>query len=80
MTADDRLDRDDRSPLDRVPPVPPSPLSERHVPGTGTRDPALTQLTPEEEPETAGTLFLTMIILTVIGAVWIVVYALLLHR
>lgn len=35
---------------------------------------------PEEEPVTTGTLFLTMIILMIIGAVWIVVYRLLLSR
>jgi hypothetical protein len=37
-------------------------------------------LTEEEEPVTTGTLFLTMIILMVIGAVWAVAYYLLISR
>ncbi|HEU5049055.1 MAG TPA: hypothetical protein VFU00_01960 [Gemmatimonadales bacterium] len=47
---------------------------------TGTSDRAETELTPEEEPRTTGTLFLTTIILMIIGAVWIVMYSLLLSR
>jgi len=53
---------------------------EPPTPAIGAPDPGQTQLTPEEEPVVTGTLFLTMLILTVIGAVWIVVYSLLLHR
>jgi hypothetical protein len=49
-------------------------------PATGSPNPERTGLTPEEEPVTTGTLFLTMVILTVIGAVWAVAYYLLLHR
>ena len=37
-------------------------------------------LSSEEEPVTTGTLFLTMIILMIIGAVWGVAYYLLLSR
>jgi hypothetical protein len=37
-------------------------------------------LSPTDEPVTTGTLFLTMIILMVIGAVWAIVYWLLLNR
>ncbi len=50
------------------------------APATAAVEPRQTELTPEEEPVVTGTLFLTMLILTVIGAVWIVVYSLLLHR
>jgi hypothetical protein len=39
-----------------------------------------TELGPEEEPVTTGTLFLTMIILMVIAGIWIIVYGLLLDR
>lgn len=49
-------------------------------PATGTTDVRATELTPEEEPNTTGTLFLTMCILMFIGAVWLVLYLLLLER
>jgi hypothetical protein len=83
MSADGSPPLDPSGPPDLPPAasaVPPSPLTETRAPATGTTDPALTELTPEEEPNTTGTLFLTMIILTVIGAVWVVVYRLLLER
>lgn len=50
------------------------------APATGSTDPDQTELSPEEEPVTTGTLFLTMIILTIIGAVWGVAYYLLVSR
>ena len=50
------------------------------APATGTTDPLATDLVPGEEPETTGTLFLTFVILVVIGAVWIIMYRLLLER
>ena len=53
---------------------------ERTAPATGTTDPNQTELTPEEEPVTTGTLFLTFVLLVIIGGVWIVVYRLLLTR
>jgi hypothetical protein len=53
---------------------------EPPAPTRGVPDPAQAELTPEEEPVVTGTLFLTMVILTVIGAVWVIVYSLLLHR
>jgi hypothetical protein len=53
---------------------------EPAAPVTGPVGPSQPELTPEEEPVVTGTLFLTMLILTVIGAVWIVMYSLLLHR
>lgn len=38
------------------------------------------ELQPDEEPRTTGTLFLTTLILMLIGAVWVVMYSLLLRR
>jgi hypothetical protein len=43
-------------------------------------DPRGPELSPDEEPVTTGTLFLTMIILMIIGAVWGVAYYLLISR
>jgi hypothetical protein len=53
-------------------------VAERPTPGSG--DPPAPELAPEEEPVTTGTLFLTMIILMVIAAVWVIAYRLLLGR
>jgi hypothetical protein len=50
------------------------------APATGTNDPHATELTPGEEPVTTGTLFLTFVLLVVIGGVWVVMYRLLLTR
>lgn len=50
------------------------------APATGTTDPLATDLVPGEEPETTGTLFLTFVLLVIIGAVWVVMYRLLLER
>ncbi|MGE5925854.1 MAG: hypothetical protein ACM357_00755 [Gemmatimonadota bacterium] len=50
------------------------------APSTGTADPSESELQPDEEPRTTGTLFLTTLILMLIGAVWIVMYSLLLRR
>lgn len=47
---------------------------------SGSDDPNDTELAPEEEPRTTGTLFLVMIILMIIGAVWIIMYLRLLDR
>lgn len=33
-----------------------------------------TELSPEEEPVVTGTLFMVMIILMIIGAVWVIMY------
>lgn len=52
----------------------------RTAAGTGTTDPSKAELTPGEEPVTTGTLFLTTIILILIGAIWVIVYARLLDR
>lgn len=51
-----------------------------HVPATGSSDPGKTELHPDEEPTTTGTLFLVMIILMIIGAVWVILYLRLLDR
>lgn len=50
------------------------------APATGSSDPADTELLPEEEPTTTGTLFLVMIILMIIAAIWIILYVRLLER
>jgi hypothetical protein len=44
------------------------------APATGTDRPEATQLAPDEEPTTTGTLFLTMILLMIIGGIWVIVY------
>jgi len=49
-------------------------------PATGTTDPRATDLTPGEEPVTTGTLFLTLLLLVIIGGIWVMVYRLLLDR
>ncbi len=51
-----------------------------HVPATGSGDPADTELFPGEEPTTTGTLFLVMIILMIIVAIWVILYLRLLDR
>jgi hypothetical protein len=59
----------------------PSPRDEAGVtPATGSEDPIDTELLPEEEPTTTGTLFLVMIILMIICAIWIIMYTRLLDR
>lgn len=50
------------------------------APATRTTDPLATDPVPDEEPETTGTLFLTFLLLVIIGAVWVVMYRLLLER
>lgn len=53
---------------------------DQSAPATGSSDPQQTELTKEEEPVTTGTLFLTFILLVIIGGIWMVVYSLLLSR
>lgn len=53
---------------------------EETVPGTGSADPAQTELAPEEEPTTTGTLFLMIIFLMLIFGFWITLYITLLNR
>jgi hypothetical protein len=49
-------------------------------PTTGSDDPDATELSPDEEPRATGTLFLVMIILMIIIAVWVIMYIRLLDR
>lgn len=50
------------------------------VPATGSADPRETELYAGEEPTTTGTLFLVMIILMIIVAVWVILYVRLFDR
>lgn len=50
------------------------------VPATGSDYPEAYELQPGEEPTTTGTLFLVMIILMIIGAVWVIIYLRVLDR
>jgi hypothetical protein len=50
------------------------------TPATGSADPFDTELLPGEEPTTTGTLFLVMIILMIIVAIWVIMYVRLLDR
>lgn len=52
----------------------------RRPPSTGATDPSKAELAPGEEPVVTGTLFLTLILLMIIGAIWVIVYARLLDR
>jgi hypothetical protein len=61
--------------LDPYIPLPPAP-----TPGTGSVDPAETELAKEAEPAIPGTLFLTTILLMIIAAIWIVMFIILLGR
>lgn len=68
MTSDpDRLESRPAQPADTAP-------------STGTRDVRKTELGPGEEPATTGTLFLTMVILMIIGAIWVIMYVRLIDR
>jgi hypothetical protein len=61
--------------LDPYRPLPPTP-----APATGSADRRDTELVPEEEPITTGTLFLTIVLLMIIGGIWVVAYGFLLNR
>jgi hypothetical protein len=50
------------------------------APATGSSDPAKTDLAPEEEPVTTGTVFLTLIFLMMIFGFWMLMYWELLNR
>lgn len=47
---------------------------------TGPNDPDPTELPPDEQPRATGTLFLVMILLMIIVAVWLIMYLRLLER
>jgi hypothetical protein len=57
-------------------PRPPRP----DAPATGTRLPEHSELAPDEEPSTPGTLFLSVILLMIIAGFWIIIYLRLLDR
>lgn len=50
------------------------------APATGSASARKTELTPEEEPNTTGTLVLVMILLMFIAGGWITMFLLLLER
>jgi hypothetical protein len=50
------------------------------APATGTGRPEHSELAPEEEPSTPGTLFLSVILLMIIAGFWIIIYLRLLDR
>lgn len=56
------------------------PLATSRAPATGTFDYWKTELGPEEEPVTTGTVFLVMILLMIIAAVWVIIYVRLLSH
>ena len=66
--------------LDHPDARPPTSSTVPTAPGTGSVDPAKTELAPGEEPVATGTLFLTILILMLIGAIWVIVYARLINR
>lgn len=57
-------------------PQPPWPVA----PATGTTRPDETEVAPEEEPSTPGTLFLCVVLLMIIAGFWALIYLRLLHR
>jgi hypothetical protein len=61
--------------------APPSAIPDpyRPLPPAGTAG-ASAPVSPEEEPNSTGTLFLMMIFLMMIGGLWVIVYLTLLHR
>lgn len=61
--------------LDAYRPLPPAP-----APATGSVDPRHTEIAKAEEPPIPGTLFLTIVLLMIIGAIWIVMYIFMLDR
>ncbi|HEU4642986.1 MAG TPA: hypothetical protein VFS44_11075 [Gemmatimonadaceae bacterium] len=54
--------------------------TELEAPATGSSSPERTELAPQEEPSTPGTLFLCVILLMIVAGFWVVVYLELLHR
>ncbi len=50
------------------------------APAAGTTRPDPTELAPEEEPSTPGTLFLCLILLMIVAGFWVIIYVQLLGR
>ena len=71
-------------PSDRPPPDAARPSTRdpevATAPATGTHDQEATHVQPVEEPNTAGTLFFTLLLLMVIFGFWVVMYVELLNR
>jgi hypothetical protein len=61
--------------LDAYAPLPPAP-----VPATGSSDPSHTTMAARDEPRIPGTIFLSVLLLMIIAAIWIVMYIFLLDR
>lgn len=53
---------------------------EALLPATGTDKPEETELDPDEEPTTTGTLFLTLVFLMLIFGMWVMMYLILIER
>lgn len=53
---------------------------DEHTPAAGSDRPEETEIRPDEEPRATGTLFLVMIILMIIVAIWLIMYLRLLDR
>ena len=51
-----------------------------HAPATGSTDPEETELRPEEEPVTTGTLFIMLLFLMAMAGMWFIMYLTLLNR
>jgi hypothetical protein len=74
---------DDRRPEPAARPAPPdrpAPSGRARAPATGSASPAETELTPEEEPNVSGALFLSMVMLMLIAGAWIVMFVRLVDR
>lgn len=56
------------------------PLAPGSAPATGTSDYFAIELLPEEEPALTGTLFLVIVLLMIIAAIWGILYFRLLER
>jgi hypothetical protein len=61
--------------LDPYRSLPPAP-----IPASGSADRGAVEMSAAEEPPVYGTLFLTIVLLMIIGAVWIVSYLFMLAR
>lgn len=56
------------------------PLPPPEVPATGTEESDATELRPGEEPVVTGTLFIMILFLMVIAALWVIVFGYLINR
>lgn len=56
------------------------PLPPAEVPATGSADPDDTELVPDDGPVVTGTLFFMILLLTLIGGYWIILFGYLVTR